>query len=62
MLAEMERSQGGRPSETAAKLAGDSEYAEALSDNDIAERTARRWQEIAALDDAQFEGYNTAHS
>jgi hypothetical protein len=56
LLAGLQRDEGGRPSkETAATAATVSEYRKALSDARIPQRTATRWQELAAVPSDLFE-------
>ena len=57
MLAVMPKSEGGDPSVAAASVAGASPYRQALVDNDLAERSAERWQAVASVPEARFEEY-----
>ena len=55
LLRTLEKSGGGRSSETAAAAAGVSDYRRAIDESGVTERDARRWQELAAAPDAKFE-------
>jgi len=57
LLAEMERSKGGRPPENCRHDVGNSEYRQALDDSGIDERIAQRWQTEAQVPDEAFEQY-----
>lgn len=59
LLATLERSKGGRPSddETAAGHAGVSEYRRTINDLKVAERTAEQWQQIASVPESMFTEY-----
>ncbi len=59
MLAASDRSDGGRP-KTAASVAGVSAYRAAIESIDLPERTAQRWQEVAAIPAPVFERHITA--
>ena len=59
ILAQLQRSSGGRPEKTAASFAGVSEYQKALEETDTPERTARYWQEVAAIPEETVKCYVT---
>jgi SAM-dependent methyltransferase len=56
VLADLERQQGAR-TELPASNAGSSAYRQAFEDADLAERTARYWQELYALGEDRLERY-----
>lgn len=55
LMGAMQKAKGGDPSVAAATVAGASQYKEALTSAGINERTARRWQELAAVPKKTFE-------
>lgn len=56
LLAQLERSNGGRPPENSFQSGTSfSEYREVLTENDIAPTTAHRWQTVATVPDEVFE-------
>lgn len=56
LLAQLERSNGGRPTENSFQAGTSfSEYREVLTENDIAPTTAHRWQTVATVPDEVFE-------
>jgi len=56
LLAQLERSNGGRPAENSFQAGTSfSEYREVLTENDIAPTTAHRWQTVATVPDEVFE-------
>src|ERR1700676_5495494 len=62
ILKQLEKSKGGEPTKkknsTAASVAGvESEYAKTLKETGTPERTAQRWQEIAAIPQETFTEY-----
>ena len=59
ILSRLQRSSGGRPEKTAASLAGVSEYQKTLEDTDTPTRTARYWQEVAAIPEETVRSYVT---
>jgi len=59
VLARLQKSSGGRPDKTAARLAGVSEYQKTLEETDTPTRTARYWQEVAAIPEETVKSYVT---
>jgi hypothetical protein len=60
ILARLQKSSGGRPEKkTAASLAGVSEYQKTLEETDTPTRTARYWQEVAAIPEETVKNYVT---
>ncbi len=59
ILAKLQRSSGGRPEKTPARLAGVSEYQKTLEETDTPTRTARYWQEVAAIPEETVKSYVT---
>jgi len=57
ILARLQKSSGGRPEKTAASLAGVSEYQKTLEETDTPTRTARYWQEVAAIPEETVRSY-----
>lgn len=57
ILARLQKSGGGRPEKTAARLAGVSEYQKTLEETDTPTRTARYWQEVAAIPEETVRSY-----
>lgn len=55
MLAQLDKSQGGRPAKTPDSLSAVSEYRKVIEDSDIKERQAERWQEMARIPAPVFE-------
>ncbi len=55
LLAQLERSNGGRPTETNNSVLPVSEYRSVLSENEINPMTAHRWQTVATVPDELFE-------
>lgn len=59
ILARLQKSSGGRPEKTPARLAGVSEYQKTLEETDTPTRTARYWQEVAAIPEETVRSYVT---
>jgi hypothetical protein len=59
ILARLQKSNGGRPEKTAASLAGVSEYQKTLEETETPTRTARYWQEVAAIPEEIVRSYVT---
>jgi hypothetical protein len=59
ILAKLQKSSGGRPEKTTASLAGVSEYQKTLEETDTPTRTARYWQEVAAIPEGTVRSYIT---
>jgi len=59
ILARLQKSSGGRPEKTAASLAGVSEYQKTLEETETPTRTARYWQEVAAIPEETVRSYVT---
>ena len=59
ILARLQKSSGGRPEKTAASYAGVSEYQKTLEETDTPTRTARYWQEVAAIPEETVRSYVT---
>ena len=59
ILARLQKSSGGRPEKTAASFAGVSEYQKTLEETDTPTRTARYWQEVAAIPEETVKSYIT---
>ncbi len=57
ILARLQKSNGGRPEKTPASLAGVSEYQKTLEETDTPTRTARYWQEVAAIPEETVRSY-----
>jgi hypothetical protein len=59
ILARLQKSSGGRPEKTAASFAAVSEYQKTLEETDTPTRTARYWQEVAAIPEETVKSYVT---
>jgi hypothetical protein len=57
ILQRLDKSKGGRPEKTPDSVAGVSEYSKTLEETGTPERTAQRWQELAAIPQETFTEY-----
>lgn|SRR2546425_3612276 len=57
ILAKLDKSSGGRPSKTADKQSGVSEYRRTINEANVEDWEAQRWQRVAEVDDEVFEKY-----